>query len=110
MWKNLSKLLSSKLFIILFILAIVVRLYGAFQPAQPYDIGTYEAWGSTMIAHGPSAFFSSTWSDYLPLPIYFCSFVVSLSNFFHLGFPLVFKLTVSFLEMSLLFAVWKLVK
>ncbi|MFH2019449.1 MAG: phospholipid carrier-dependent glycosyltransferase [bacterium] len=110
MWKNLFKLHSSKLFLILFILAVVVRVYGVFQPAQPYDIGTYGAWGNIMLDRGPSAFFSSTWSDYLPLPIYFCSFVVSLSNFFHLSFSLVFKLMVSLLEMGLLLAIWRVVK
>lgn len=89
--------------ILLAILALGVRLYGLTLPAQPYDIGTYQAWGSHLLAVGPQAFFGSIWSDYLPLPILTFSIPTYLSNLFSLDFTLVFKSFNTIIELALLY-------
>ena len=90
-------------FILIWVIAIAVRLYGATTPAQIYDIGTFEAWSRSFWLHTPQAFFTSTWSDYLPLPIMTFAPISLLSDFLHAPFGLVFKLLHSFLELLLLY-------
>ena len=94
---------SRSFFILIWLIAIAIRLYGATTPAQIYDIGTFEAWSRSFWVHGPQAFFSSTWSDYLPLPILTFAPISLLSDFLHAPFGLVFKLLHSFLELILLY-------
>lgn len=91
-------------FWVLLIVAIGVRFYGSFLPGQYYDIGTYHAWGNIMRDLGPGEFFQHTWSDYLPLPIYFVSLISFLSDKLSLSFELLFKLSVGAIEFSLLLA------
>lgn len=87
---------------------LLVRLYGIFYvPAQSYDIGTYEAWGRIMSQLGPVEFFSSTWTDYLPLPIYFCTLIFQFSSVLSLNFGLLFKLIVTLLEIVLVYFIWQ---
>jgi len=106
MW---HKLWRNKL-TLLFILGFLVRIYGATTPAQPYDIGTYHAWGLLMSERGPVDFFATVWSDYLPLPIFFCTLIASISRLLSLPFALLFKLTTSFVEFGLLALIYRLVR
>ena len=98
---------SRSFFILIWLIAIAIRLYGATTPAQIYDIGTFEAWSRSFSLHAPQAFFSSTWSDYLPLPILTFAPIALLSDFLHAPFGLVFKLLHSFLELILIFFIAK---
>jgi uncharacterized membrane protein len=87
--------------------AITVRLYGLTLPAQPYDIGTYQAWGTHFLSVGPVSFFDTIWSDYLPLPIMSFAVPAYLSKVFALDFTLIFKATHTILELVLIYAVIK---
>lgn len=89
--------------ILLAIVALGVRLYGLTLPAQPYDIGTYHAWGLHLLSVGPQAFFDSIWSDYLPLPILTFAIPTYLSNLTTLDFTLIFKLFNTAIELVLLY-------
>lgn len=82
--------------------ALLARLYAVVQPAQPYDIGTYQAWAKLLPTHGPAAFFATTWADYLPLPIYLFSLLDKLAATLGFDFAFVFKSFFSFLELGLL--------
>lgn len=110
MLRNLLSKIDKFIVPVTFLIGIAVRLYLTTLPAQYYDIATYEAWGKIMIAKGPYEFFPTTWTDYLPLPIYFCSFIVMMTEYIKADFGLVFKIVVSVIEMSLIAAIWKLVK
>ncbi len=88
--------------IIVWVIAIAVRIYGATTPAQIYDIGTYEAWSRSFWVHGPMQFFSSTWSDYLPLPILSFAPISIIADLFHANFGLTFKLIHLSLELLLI--------
>ncbi|KKU89306.1 MAG: Dolichyl-phosphate-mannose-protein mannosyltransferase family protein [Microgenomates group bacterium GW2011_GWF2_47_9] len=94
------------LFYLVLALSILIRIYGAFTPAHTYDIDTYHAWGNLMLEKGPADFFASTWSDYLPLPIYFLVPIVIISQNLGLTFGLVFKLLISFFELFLLLKIF----
>ena len=93
---------SRNLFYLTLFVALAVRIYGLTLPAQPYDIGTYHAWGSHLLSVGPQAFFGSIWSDYLPLPILTFALPTYLSQLFSLDFTLVFKATNTLIELLLL--------
>jgi len=93
---------SRNLFYLTLVVALAVRIYGLTLPAQPYDIGTYHAWGSHLLSVGPQAFFGSIWSDYLPLPILTFALPTYLSQLFSLDFTLVFKVTNTLIELLLL--------
>jgi Gpi18-like mannosyltransferase len=95
------------LVIIVWILAIFIRLYGASTPAQYYDIGTFEAWSRSFWTHGPRLFFDSVWSDYLPLPILTFAPISLISDLFHAPFALVFKLVHIFIELVLIIFISK---
>lgn len=104
----LKKIWQSKLTIpIIFFLALLIRVYFATLPAHPYDVGTYQAWGKIMLEKGPEEFFKTTWSDYLPLPIFFIGAITYLVEFFHLNFSLFFKLIVTLVETALFYAVYQ---
>ena len=111
MWRAISKAKSFKYLLSLtWLLAILVRIYLTTLPAQPYDIGTYQAWGNLMGKLGPVDFFASTWSDYLPLPIYLFAAISRLATFLHFTFPLVFKLFFSAIELGLIVWITRLTK
>lgn len=93
---------SHYLLFLIALTALGVRLYGLTLPAQPYDIGTYHAWGSHLLSVGPQAFFGSIWSDYLPLPILTFAIPVYISELFSLDFTLVFKSFNTVIELILL--------
>ncbi|MEI8232147.1 MAG: phospholipid carrier-dependent glycosyltransferase [bacterium] len=98
--------LSNKfILIVIWIIAIAIRIYGANTPAQYYDMGTFEAWSRSFWVHGPSSFFNSVWSDYLPLPILSFAPISLLSDFLHIPFSLVFKLLHLFVELILIYFV-----
>ena len=100
--------LSNKfVLVVVWIIAIAVRLYGATRPSQYYDMGTFEAWSRSFWVHGPQAFFSSVWSDYLPLPILSFAPISLLADFCHAPFGLVFKLIHLFLELILILFISK---
>jgi len=99
MWQ---KIWQNKYRLFLF-LALSFKLYAIIQPAQPYDIGTYQAWGSLMLDQGPAQFFTSTWCDYLPLPVYLFSLLAWLARTFFLNFSVLFKTFFTLLEFGLLF-------
>ena len=93
--------------LIIWVFAIAIRLYGATTKAQPYDIGTFQAWGNHLLSVGPSLFFDNIWSDYLPLPILTFAIPTWIAQTLHLDFSLVFKLFHSFLELTLIFIISK---
>lgn len=104
----LRKIFSSPYLIHLVLLtAVLVRLYGLTLPAQPYDIGTYHAWGSHLLTVGPATFFSSIWSDYLPLPILTFAVPTYISNILSVDFTLIFKATSTILELVLIYLIIK---
>ena len=90
---------------LVFLAAVAARFYGILTPAQPYDMGTFHSWAITMAKVGPVHFFPSTWSDYLPLPLYSFTPVLWLSSFTHLSFDLTFKLTTSLVELILIYVI-----
>jgi len=92
---------------LLIIIGIAVRLIAAFLPGQFYDMQTYEAWGNIMLASGPRDFFVSTWSDYLPLPIYFLAVVSFLSNSLSVSFTFVLKLLLGIIESLLVLGLYR---
>jgi dolichyl-phosphate-mannose-protein mannosyltransferase len=97
--------LSNKIIpVALWILAIGIRVYGATTPAQIYDIGTFEAWSRSFWVHGIHNFFTSVWSDYLPLPILTFAPISLLADYFHANFGLTFKLVHIVLELILIAA------
>lgn len=102
MWQ---KIWTNRL-IVLILLAVGLRAYFIVSPAHPYDIGTYQAWGEQMLSRGPQEFFTSTWSDYLPLPIYLTAAIVSLSHLTSLPFSLLFKSTLVLVELLLLLVLY----
>lgn len=104
MYIHLLTKLKPLIWPLLLTLAVAVRVFLSIRfPAQSYDIGTYAAWGRLIINLGPAEFFAATWSDYLPLPIYFCALIYQLSTYFGLSFAVVFKMGVSLLEFVLIF-------
>ncbi|RLF04676.1 MAG: hypothetical protein DRJ64_06615, partial [Thermoprotei archaeon] len=106
MWNKISKALPA----IIWLLAIIIRIYLIFLPAQPYDIGTYSAWGRLMLEHGPRDFFTSTWSDYLPFPIYLFSFISWLSTVLNLSFTILFKSFFSIIELGLIAMIYSITR
>ena len=98
------------LWIVVWLLAIAIRLYGATTPAQYYDMGTFHSWAITMDRVGPTHFFSSTWSDYMPLPLYTLVPVLWISTATHLSFDLVFKLMMSTIELTLIYFIARSLK
>lgn len=99
---------SSRFFVLLiWVIAVALRLYGATTPAQTYDMGTFQAWGNHLLSVGSRNFFDNIWSDYLPLPILTFAIPTWIVQFFQLDFSLVFKLFHSFLELILIFIISK---
>lgn len=92
-------------FLTILLLGISLRLYGLSIPAQPYDIGTYHAWGNHILTVGPKQFFDSIWSDYLPLPILTFSIPALISHQINPNFGLVFKLLNTIYEIILAFSI-----
>lgn len=84
-------------------LALIIRLYGVSTPAQPYDIGTFHAWGNHLLSLGPREFFGTIWSDYLPLPILMFGPVAWLSGATGMSFAYLFKLIMAALELGLIY-------
>lgn len=99
--------LSKYFFWTLVIVAIAVRIYGLTLPAQPYDIGTYHAWGNHLLSNGSRTFFDTIWSDYLPLPIMTFAVPAWISDYFTLDFSLVFKLFNTTLELIIIYLINK---
>ncbi len=98
-----NKILTHKLTLpLLLLLGLALRTYGVATPAQPYDIGTYQAWATHLLAVGPQNFFGSIWSDYLPLPILTFSLPLMLANLTSLDFALVFKTFHTLIELALI--------
>ena len=87
---------------IVLIIAIAIRVFAITLPAQPYDIGTYSAWGRLILELGPTEFFASTWCDYLPLPVYLFALISHLSSYFSLSFSIVFKSFFTLIELGLI--------
>lgn len=102
-WHNKKRILLG----FVWILAIAIRLYGATTKGQFYDMGTFSAWSSAFWVFGPQNFFSSVWSDYLPLPILTFAPISVLSTLLSLPFELVFKLAHILLELVLLFFIFR---
>jgi len=96
---------SKYLLWLIFFLAVASRVFAISLPAHPYDMATFQAWGSRLLQVGPLHFYENTWSDYLPLPLYFTALISTLSTWLHLSFGLVFKSVVSLLELSLIIAI-----
>lgn len=96
--------------LLLLALAILLRLFFSFKPAQPYDIGTFQAWGQNFLNLGPVKFYQKVWTDYLPLPIYFLAFIRHLASPTSLSFPLFFKFTLSLLDLVLIYFLVKNLK
>ena len=96
--------------ILVWLLAIAIRVYGATTHAQPYDIGTFQAWGNHLLSVGPNHFFDNIWSDYLPLPILTFAIPTWIAQTLHLDFSLVFKLFHIFIELLLISFLPKLPK
>ena len=94
-------------FTLVWVTAILIRLYGLTIPAQYYDIGTYESWSRSFWLQSPNLFFSTVWSDYLPLPILTFAPISLVADFFHAPFPFVFKLVHSTIELVLIYFVTK---
>lgn len=108
MWlKNLVKNKTSLIFFLVALLGIGLRIYSLFEPAHSYDIGTFHSWGATLNRVGIKDFYRSTWSDYLPLPLYALGAIYKLSALLNLSFELIFKLSVTIIELLLIFAVTK---
>lgn len=106
-----KKISISKFFLpTLFLLGIIIRFYGLTTPAQPYDIATYQAWASHLLSVGPSSFFGSIWSDYLPLPIITFSLPLLISNAINLDFAIVFKAFHTIIELVLIGAIYTLIQ
>ncbi|MBP9670423.1 phospholipid carrier-dependent glycosyltransferase [Candidatus Woesebacteria bacterium] len=101
-WQNKIYFLT-----LVWVTAILIRLYGLTIPAQYYDIGTYESWSRSFWLQSPSLFFSTVWSDYLPLPILTFAPISLVADFFHLPFGIVFKLLHIVLELILIFFIAK---
>ncbi|MBP9670051.1 phospholipid carrier-dependent glycosyltransferase [Candidatus Woesebacteria bacterium] len=96
--------LNNKIILLLiWVVAIAVRVYGATTPAQIYDIGTFEAWSRSFWVHGISNFFSTVWSDYLPLPILTFAPISLLADSLNANFGLTFKLVHIFIELVLIY-------
>jgi 4-amino-4-deoxy-L-arabinose transferase-like glycosyltransferase len=93
--------------IIIWLVAIAIRLYGATKPAQLYDIGTFEAWSRSFWTYGPKLFFGSVWSDYTPLPILSFAPISVIADLFHASFGTTFKLIHIFIELLLIFLISK---
>lgn len=102
MFKTLFNSRAFLLFVL--ILAFALRLHALSTPAQPYDIGTYQAWGNHLLSIGPLTFFSTIWSDYLPLPILTFALPSTLSQLLPLSFTVLFKAFNTLLELGLIFA------
>lgn len=103
-----KKIWQSKYFFwTLIIFALAIRVYGMTTQAQPYDIGTYQAWGNHLLANGSLTFFDTIWSDYLPLPILTFAIPSYLSATFTLDFSLVFKLFNTLIELILIYLIGK---
>lgn len=110
MWRKIFTNPPVRVQLFILLLAFCVRLYGVHQPAQVTDMNTFQAWGSHLLAVGPVHFFEDTWSDYLPLPLYFLAPISTFSTWTSLPFGLVFKSVVSLLELTLVFVIiqrWK---
>lgn len=105
-----SWLTNQTIIAILFLFAFALRLYGATYPAHPYDIATYESWSRLFWEHGPRDFFSSVWSDYLPLPILSYAPISLLADYFNAPFGLTFKLVHIILEMVLIILLFRATK
>jgi 4-amino-4-deoxy-L-arabinose transferase-like glycosyltransferase len=106
MWlKNLSVNKSRLLLLLIWFIAIAIRFYGVTTPAQPYDMGTFQAWGMHMLSVGPVHFYDHTWSDYLPFPLYIFAPIQILSTWLNLSFSLVFKFIFSLFELGLIFLI-----
>lgn len=97
-WLNKRILLT----ILVFLLGLGIRLYGATTNAQHYDMATFEAWSRTFWVHGPTSFFNSVWSDYTPLPILTFAPISLLADFLHAPFELTFKMVHIILELLLI--------
>lgn len=107
LWNKLSRFIYP----LAILAALGIRYYGSVHfPGQYYDINTYAAWGHIFLDKGPADFFDSTWSDYLPLPIYFCAAIVRLAEMFHTGFEPVLKLSISLLEITILVSIYSTIK
>lgn len=104
MWQ---KLWQSR-FILAIVAGLALRLYALFLPSHSYDLGTYQAWGELMLAHGPVEFFGKIWSDYLPLPIYLMSLVSLLATWLQLDFAMLFKLVITLIELGLILTIYRL--
>jgi len=91
--------------LLVWIVAIVVRIDGILTPPQYYDMATFEAWGSHMLQVGPAHFYLNTWSDYLPLPLYSFAPIVAFSQWLGLSFGIVFKSVMSLVELILIFMI-----
>lgn len=87
--------------------ALLLRILTINQPAHGHDINLFEAWGSHMLRFGPTQFYATTWSDYLPLPLYLLAPIVSLTTWLHLPFGLVFKTILSLFESILIYLIVK---
>ncbi|TXH62557.1 MAG: phospholipid carrier-dependent glycosyltransferase [Thiothrix sp.] len=102
MYKLIS---NNKIIILLTVLALVIHLIGLTVESQPYDIGTYHAWGIHLLQVGAKNFFGSIWSDYLPLPISTFSIPAYLSNVYQLDFSSLFKLFNTTIELLLIYSI-----
>lgn len=85
--------------------SLLLRAYGLTTAAQPYDIATYQSWGTHLLSVGPPEFFGSIWSDYLPLPILTFAIPTYLSSALSLNFSLVFKTLHTIIELALIILV-----
>ena len=65
-------------------------------------MSTFSAWSQAWWRYGPHAFFTSVWSDYLPLPILSFAPLAPLAAWLNLPFEVVFKVTHSIVEMGLI--------
>lgn len=109
MW--LKSLINNKRLILLTLLFLVmgvgVRTYGLATPPQYYDIITFQAWGEHIAKVGAANFYATTWSDYMPFPLYGLGLIATLTKSLAAPFAVVFKATTTILEVLLIITIAK---
>lgn len=73
------------------------------------DHNTFIAWGNAILRYGPSTFYSSVWSDYLPGYLYVLWIVASVEKFAWLSPELLYKLPAILGDLCTIFIGYKIV-
>jgi len=110
--KNIIKRLfpdNIKLILALLLGSFLLRLSLHSIYTYSLDHGTFIAWGRAMLAHGPSGFYASVWSDYLPGYLYVLWLMAFLEKTFGLAPVLVYKLPSMLADTGVVFLIYKIV-